>query len=183
MRIIVEGLDCVGKTTIAKYLSETLNIPYYKIKRTVSKIGTQQEVTQRIIDETSLVLADWNGVLDRGYFSALATGLCYEKNLDYSRLVRLDNLRPDLSIIVTSNIDAIRKRTRRSFSNQDKRILGGGLFEKVQDWMINTISNESYYHLKNDFKNYDELKNSLDKCVNYINENIVKYKYINEAIL
>lgn len=164
-RFIVEGLDGVGKTFIAKYLHQHLSLDYYKIKKTVKPSGLEEDITQCIVNEMSDKLGfGWSGVLDRGFYSTVGTGLCFDAGMNPYKVYVPRNLVGTTNVLVTSKSDVVLARCNRLLSAQDRCVLEGGLFNYAQDWMVNNVP-RGYVLIENNFTNLGLLLDRLDDVV------------------
>lgn len=172
MKIIVDGLDCVGKTTFAKRISENLSLPYLKIRKTCCDGRTREETVNNIIDEISNQLGDyWKGVLDRGYWSAIGTNLASYENFNPSEIKKPRNLFPDLGLLVLSNPTVILERNTKKLTEQDKRVLGGNFLES-QNYLKEYAIAEGYQLIDNSSKSISDLENYANIICDYVNENL-----------
>lgn len=161
-RFIVEGLDGVGKSLVARYLSKSLGLEYIKIKKEVQVSGLEEEVTQGIVNEISSKLGDdWSGVLDRGFYSAVGTGLCFDASLNPYRLYVPRNLKDARYVFVMSSVPVILGRCGRDLTLQDRRVLESGLFDYAQDWMRDNVP-EGGLVVRNDYSDVGGLLRELD---------------------
>jgi hypothetical protein len=164
-RIIVEGMDCVGKTTIAEMISAITGLSYIKIKKTVENGNSEFETTQAIINEISdMVGGNWSGVLDRGFYSAVAGALIRDHNTDYNGLRMPNNLIADFGFLVVSSKEAILRKNTKQLTHQDYLTLSTEKFNDTQSCLITLCQNKGYSLIEN----YD-----LTKQVIY--ENLKKY--------
>ena len=163
-KLIIEGLDGTGKTLIAKYFKHQYCLEYHKIKKEVKPTGTEEEITQAIINEMSEKLGDWEGILDRGFYSTVGTGLCFDASMNPYKLYIPKNLEGTTNILVTSTPEMILNRCNRQLTAQDRCVLESGLFDYAQDWMINNMP-KGYVRIDNNFNDTGALWHTLEDVV------------------
>jgi hypothetical protein len=150
LRIIVEGLDCVGKTTVAEMISTITGLPYIKIKKTVKNSYSEFETTQSIINEISDTIGEnWSGVLDRGFHSSVASALIRDYTMDYNRLHLPNNLIGDLGFLVVSSKESILRRNTKPLTYQDNITLSSDKFDDIQSRLITDCKTRGYSLIKN----------------------------------
>lgn len=167
--IVVEGLDLSGKTVVAQYLADSLELSYEKVNKgelyDYSEELDEAYRTVKILDEMVSVIEDDNIVLDRGIHSTIATGKLYDPDLDYNRMIQQapEELVPDTGILITCSPSTIEKRKEEvELTEQDKEILSRDYFQ-IQEHMTELA--EDYIHIQNDFDTIEELYSYIDDYV------------------
>lgn len=111
IKIIVEGVDGCGKTTIALLLSKKFKIPIIKMpnmKQYFEEGNT--EAYSRLFNETIVQFKDSSFILDRGFPSSLVYSQVYNRPVDISYI---DKLEKDLGakvVILTALPEVFLKR-------------------------------------------------------------------------
>jgi len=115
--IVFEGLDCVGKTSVARELEEMLkrqgsDVMYNKTKQRVSRVFpiTLGYLADELINEYSVIRQNVEDKLilqDRNVMSAIAYSKALESRLDLSRMIGLFRT-PDLVVYLHAD-DSIRQ--------------------------------------------------------------------------
>lgn len=106
MIIIIEGIDRVGKTTLAKKISKTYNYPLFKDNPKYNTIYTDKTINSEKINlllNLMEINALQNIILDRGHFTEYVYGIVdrnYENNDIWGFDERLANLNNVLLIYV-----------------------------------------------------------------------------------
>lgn len=173
MLISIDGLDFTGKTLIAKKLSELLGFQYLKVKKgslkDYSNCLSEVSITYNIIEEISESIPNRNVVLDRGYLSAIATGMVYDSNLDSMFL--LDNLPekivPEIGLIVTSSLENALTRVGNRYKTLQDSIVLRSNYEFYQKWMIEN-SRHKFINLVNEYSKVSDLYIELERIVENI---------------
>ena len=92
--ILVEGLDRSGKSTIAKKLSNILNIPYFKFEKhrywEEKKYELATYFDQPYLCEL-LKQTNYSLIIDRGYPSEFAYAPLFDRELDLNFLRKVDD--------------------------------------------------------------------------------------------
>lgn len=95
MIIIIEGIDRVGKTTLANRLSEKFKIPIYKQERIGGNDKTSQDISlQNYIRAKSLVeFWNWNGfnqhiIMDRFHWTESVYSIVERDDIEQTRRMR-----------------------------------------------------------------------------------------------
>lgn len=175
MRIIIDGIDNSGKSTIANYISKTFEIPYKKIRKTVD--GKDEfERTQNIINEISDLLGDWHGVLDRGFYSAAITGMAYGLE-NTSELICPPNLVPDIGLMSVASKEILNSRLSRG-TIQDLRIAQTDV-ERVQNTMSERAQKEGFYVVSSD----QPLDAMLEEVNRHLDKKIAEYVMMTQQTL
>ena len=181
MRIVVEGLDCVGKTTLAKKISDYSGLPYLKIHKTCEDGKNTEETVNNIVNEISLSLGrKWEGVLDRGYWSAIGTSLALYDDFNPKKVKRPRNLVPNIGVLLLSDLDVILKRNKSVLTEQDKNVLKGNYFQS-QIYLEENID-DKYFVIENNSNDLGDLDKYAGMICEYVDKNKSLRYFSDESI-
>lgn len=111
MIVLIDGPDGTGKTTVAKRISETLEIPYVKMPNMVEYFNKNSaEEFSKLFNETIVQFADCSFVLDRGFTSSLVYSHVYKRDFDLSYIDKIHKELNPLVIILTATQEKIMER-------------------------------------------------------------------------
>ena len=99
--LVLEGTDGVGKTEIAKKLSEVLEIPYFKnpdeiIKLKWSNLEFKYRLPDQIYIASFLKQTRYSAIFDRAYPSEVAYSYAFGRDTDEELLTAIDQKFADL---------------------------------------------------------------------------------------
>ena len=162
MIIIVEGIDRVGKTTLANKIKKEINIPYFKSMATKSQIDriNNEDETMKSINTVRLCnLLNAYVVIDRFHLSDYGNiERGYDKKISEENFFKIEKyLKEQKAIIILVKPVDINKSSQEHGKNL---IEYENLFEEIYEKSINEKIYCDY--------------NSFDFAINYIREKIKK---------
>ncbi len=165
--ILFDGVDHVGKTSIAKELSKFLDIPYFKFVNHNYWDKNEYELATKF-DQPFLAellrQTNYSIILDRGYPAEFAYGTVYERNIDYDLIDRIDKMFADLNttIIFCSKDNNREKDEKVTLDKYEKLSYAYGLFSsmtKCNKIFLNTTSQDVVIQLKTITERLKEIYN------------------------
>lgn len=110
-RILIDGVDGCGKTTIAELLSKKLKIPIIKMPNMKEYFGkgTTEEFS-KLFNETIVQFKQYGFIMDRGFTSSLVYSQVYGRPVDISYIDKLEKDLDAKVVILTALPEVFLKR-------------------------------------------------------------------------
>ncbi len=104
LHILIDGPDKVGKTTVIKLLSRSLDLPVIKMPNTKEYIekGTVEEFS-KFYNETLIQFTEFDFIMDRGFTSSKVYSEVFNRKSDLKYIQNIETILKPMVFILTSN--------------------------------------------------------------------------------
>lgn len=138
MRVAIEGINGIGKTTLALKLYQKLKLPYHKHPKSQRLIaflqGKHSQLLEAQLDELTHLMKITAGVLDRGYYSHYVYPILHPNiPVAYKTFFMAVIPPPDITILVTGNVE---EAVQNCKGRQNIYVGSVELNKKVQEMML-----------------------------------------------
>lgn len=129
--IIFEGHDKAGKSTIAKALSEKIQVPIFKVKRNkylwdaVVNLNYLTEGITQFIEQTQS-----SAILDRWHASDYVYGKLFDRDVSYRKIFELDERFADMDALI---VICYKKEASYIPDEEDKEFITMNDYSKMTD--------------------------------------------------